>query len=753
MSAHPRWVCNSCRSQIYTRFTSSIHAGKRGVATHTDIPAQNEEEGFEAPYHRAPRRPPQGQLARIRRYKAHSPSAKAVLQNKKSAEEAEAKLKDLFQSSGRELPSEPLTLRYSKLTLTPKAPVKIDSASKTPVSSKSSETAKRENEVLIDDGRGLAPRAIRKDRGKPLWNVMNQALGGEVSRISELDVLETHAGENGFRWSPLLDSHPMFDYKKASPGPSWLRHHVRERDLGRAATIWNDYELELLKGNIPKDRSTLFTDLTLFLSRAVQGKLLNEAVRIWKMFKQQGFKPNVRHWTMMLALAGRQRDLNSIKTIWSSMKTLREQPDNRTWAVLLASLASCTTVQWDDVATAMTEMRDQWSWLETPEGQKFLQDQSSQRKQLFGPNIVPFNACLHRTLENKRQWQGQYILNWIAESGLKPSVNTFNILLDPASKTGDMVEIRRLFSEMKVHGLEADPVTFTVVLDSMIRQITDDSDISQVQSDIGTIFADMTRINYTPASHTYATALVALLNRPDPNIGAARIVLKHMDENGIQPSLYVLTILVKYYMRPENPQVAAAEAIYRRILEKDHVVDHRFYDAMIQGFAAHGETDKMINLLRFVPRTGHLLSWTSMIAALNLLVKKREIEVAADLIEDLEKGEGIGRLGCVNPEAGRDFWNRVDEMRQRGLIRLHDSEVNVSEGRARSLRGSAGALEAGKMAGWVSELQTEDKSAVVPDNDNPDGKQIEQERQSEQSQEKEEVLVGVNLGRGWHKLV
>lgn len=287
------------------------------------------------------------------------------------------------------------------------------------------------------------------------------------------------------------------------------------------------------------------------------------------------------------------------------------------------------------------------------------------------PTTTTVNVALAGLIKTRKRELAPRILAWAKKLGIEPNIVTFNTLLGPAIRDGRTEEASRLLQQMETLKIQPDVVTFTIILDGLFRDnVLGPSNQAGADNKkaVADILARMEESGIQANTVVYGTIIDKLLKSSTPNLPAARAVLNHMASQDIHPSPHIYTILLTYYFSQDPPDLAALDVLWNRIQLERGVVDHVFYDRMLEGYGRLGECGKMMAFLRRMAKEGKAPGWEALIVVLETLVEAEEREMVADLVSDVEREDGLFYGGMRGRRGEEEFALLVQELRDEGLI-------------------------------------------------------------------------------------
>lgn len=420
----------------------------------------------------------------------------------------------------------------------------------------------------------------------------------------------------------------------------------------------------------------LFTFMTLGRS--------DKAIDIWNHMVLSGIQPEQATWGAMLQGCQRARDPRSVEIIWGKMRAAGVNPDVRSWTTRIGALIH--SGKWDMGLRALDEMGR--IWLEAAEAAKARGGPSStiaptgELAGLAKPTTTTINVVMAALIKTRKRELAPRILPWAKKLGIEPDIVTFNTLLRPAVRDGRADEASRLLQQMETLNIQPDVVTYTTILDGLFRedgQPPSEQTAAEKAEAVAAVLAQMEESGVQANAFSYGTIIDNLLKSPTPNLPAARAVLDHMASRNIKPSPHIYTILLTHYFSQDPPDLAALDVLWNRIRLERGVVDHIFYDRMLEGYGKLGESGKMMTFLRRMASEGKAPGWEALIVVLKALVQTEEWDMVADLISDVEREDGLFHVGIRAQRGEVEYQQLVQELRDEGLVKSSSAATETQE--------------------------------------------------------------------------
>ncbi|QDS77574.1 hypothetical protein FKW77_001456 [Venturia effusa] len=401
---------------------------------------------------------------------------------------------------------------------------------------------------------------------------------------------------------------------------------------------------------------------------------------VWNHMVSSGVKPNADQWRKLLQ--GRGRDPRTMEKVWRHMRAAGIQPDLQTWNSRIQSL-----LLWgekaEDGLVALDEMTKAWLTAvdEMWPRQKGL---ASQRPalSLIGdfpnaprPNHHTLNACISG-LVNRRFGKGKrvdlipIVFKWADGLEIPADVVTYNTLIDMCLKDGNMSEVVQLMVQMGKQNIQPDSVTFTTLMNHIFKPSTSTMPVSieDQEASVGSLLGLMDSTGLKKDKFVYNTLLNGLLKN-HKNVAGANLVLETMIKQGVKITPHDWTAFITYYFQEAEDNgghlnFAAIDAVWNRVQSTDGVIDRILYDRLIEGYARFGQVDLALHFLRRMAKDALKPGWPCLTAVMNALLDRGSMDLAAEIVHDVEHSEGYLPHGVgldhakFNPNRNL-FWQAV----------------------------------------------------------------------------------------------
>lgn len=167
------------------------------------------------------------------------------------------------------------------------------------------------------------------------------------------------------------------------------------------------------------------------------------------------------------------------------------------------------------------------------------------------------------------------------------SIVTYNTLVDACARNGDMDRITSLLHEMVTKGIEPNVITYSAIIKGYCQAGRMDTALE--------LLDDMRKNKHLrPDEHTYNTLLSGCARRCMYKKGME--ILAEMQENGITPSNFTLSVVVSLAQRSKG--IDAAFAVCSEMSEKHGLYPNiHVYNNLLQACVSHHELDRALSVL------------------------------------------------------------------------------------------------------------------------------------------------------------
>ncbi|KAG8161853.1 hypothetical protein KVR01_008840 [Diaporthe batatas] len=341
------------------------------------------------------------------------------------------------------------------------------------------------------------------------------------------------------------------------------------------------------------------------------------AVEVWESMTRVGAQPNIRTWTSLIEGCRRSKNAVGIENVWRKLQASGLEVDEQAWSARVVGLISCG---------------------EPEAGLRALDEMLHQSKL----TIAPINAAVAALMRMNAMSAAKKVLDWAAKNNVEPDIMTFNTLLRPLVLQGNTAQIDSLLKMMKAKGVEPDAATYTVLLEGIIGSSKDADPAEQVKS-VNNLFAEMDAAGVQANMQTFGRMLYLLLSEPGANsYEAVEAVRRHVRDKGLHMSTQMQTILLDHYFSLNPPNLEAVEDLmnneglkWRMFVRRG--LDRVFWERVIKGYAAAGETERAFGIFEQVNNIGSAMTLDTLSTLLQALVRAGKMEEARKMVETVKR--------------------------------------------------------------------------------------------------------------------
>ncbi|KAL2164687.1 hypothetical protein VTH06DRAFT_3904 [Thermothelomyces fergusii] len=401
-----------------------------------------------------------------------------------------------------------------------------------------------------------------------------------------------------------------------------LGNAVKTRDVEKADKAW----LELW-GDAPVPDAARAAELAqwpdlfdYFILVYTMLRRPQQAVEVWNRMERIGIKASTKTWTAMLNGCAKANNAHGVRTAWDKLLASGLRLDAAVWTARIHGLFACREPQAG--LRALDEMARYWD----------ARHDARYAAAAVQPAIEAVNAAVAGLLRLDREADAARVLAWASRRGIGPDVYTFNILLRPLVRRGDMRGIDAVFAAMRDADVRADVATFTVLLESVLSNIGD-LPPARVIFLVERVLAAMRSTGVEINMQTYAKIVYLLLREGDRAEEPVKAVLAHIWRRGLELTSHIYTMLAEHYFSRDPPDAAAVTAlIENRRLHENKGMDRVFWERVIKGYCQAGEVRRALDIFdRYFARGGSI-TFSTLYDLLRPLVEAGDMEAATRVV-------------------------------------------------------------------------------------------------------------------------
>jgi pentatricopeptide repeat protein len=355
------------------------------------------------------------------------------------------------------------------------------------------------------------------------------------------------------------------------------------------------------------------------------------ALEVWHSMASIGAQPTIETWTSLLEGCRRSKNSAGIENVWKKLLASGLDVDEAAWSARVVGLINCG---------------------EPEAGLRALDEMLHQSKL----TLAPINAAVAALIRLNAIPAARKVLDWAAQNNIEPDIVTFNTLLRPLVLQGKTAQIDGLLNMMKKKGVEPDAVTYTVLLEGIIDSSKDADPAEQVKR-IDDLFSQMEAAGVEANMHTFGRMLYLLVREPGANsYEAVEAIRRHIHSKGLCMSTQMHTILLNHYFSLDPPNLAAVEDLMDTDRLKWRMFSRRgldkiFWERVIKGYAAAGETDRAFEIFEQLHNVGSALTLDTLAMLLRRLVGAGKMEEAKRTVDIVKKHR---ENSSVSPAVGEE---------------------------------------------------------------------------------------------------
>ncbi|KAF2864995.1 hypothetical protein BDV95DRAFT_587989 [Massariosphaeria phaeospora] len=442
---------------------------------------------------------------------------------------------------------------------------------------------------------------------------------------------------------------------------------------------WND---AIRAYTAPGQKTTIPTSIyNAFLSGFMTLNQSQRSVRTWNHMIAHGLTPDVLTWSAMMDGCVKSRDRDGLDAMWKRMLAAGVEPDNHAWTTRIHGLFTLKPVNVG--FAALDELGNRWLAGEIAiknsqtkgkgKGKKTLPSTAKIVNNSLKPTIEIINAAIDGIASSRQKFAGQQkilnvqrVLQWAGNFEVKSDARTYNTVIKLYLEKGDYKTVFALLRQMEKDGVEADIATHTMLINASFQTESFSRLSATEQADhLLKLFGQIESGGLRLGAYVYSSTIDRLLKQYN-NFSAVRKLIDHMMARKLIPSPHIYTSLITYYLQQNPPNIPAVDSLWMQILATPGAsTDKFFFDRLIEGYAANGETGKMMTVLTRMSKHGKMPGFQALTAVLRALVEAGDWERARLVVRDVQRGEGVARSGITSGNAGQRAF--FDVVRASGL--------------------------------------------------------------------------------------
>ena len=476
-------------------------------------------------------------------------------------------------------------------------------------------------------------RAVRQDAA-PFLNAIARILsvaGTDQQQIAKMfDGYKNIPRYVSSRWATVVAEMPQI-----SRAPNFHRHPTRGANIHRlVGEAWRAGNVTAVQNAFkefygagpedPQQKAELLRQPELFnyFIMAFMGmRQVKLALEVWNSMMTVGIEPTLKSWTAMMDGCQRARNPHAFKMVWGRLVESGLKLDVAIWTARISGLIALGEP--DEGLKALVSMEKLW------------RERSDPKTALIAvkPSIEPVNAAVAGFLRLDRLDTARSILAWASKQGIEPDIFTFNTMLRSlVHQDRDGSEIRKLLGIMKAQNVEADVVTFTIIMEHVLTGLGARDPQEQIKL-VTDLLGEMATAGAKANMMAYAKMVHILLAEGDSTSDAVKAVLAHIWGQGLELTSHIYTMLVEHYFSRDPPDVAAVTAlIENRKLHANTDMDRVFWERVIKGYCQVADTARALDIFDKINKPGLVITFSTLHELLLALVNAGEMESAEALV-------------------------------------------------------------------------------------------------------------------------
>jgi len=246
-----------------------------------------------------------------------------------------------------------------------------------------------------------------------------------------------------------------------------------------------------------------------------------------------------------------------------------------------------------------------------------------------------------------------------------------------AARDSNITEATELLKRMSSMSITPDDATFTIFLTLLFRSDhLGGQSPAQQQTTLLNLLVDFENRGLKFTEYIY-NILINSLVRQYANLPAGYALLSHMSDRNVAAPARTYTIFLNYYLAQSPPDIDAVDALWERMRIMGVVPDSRFYERMLEGYAAASEISRIVKTLARMRTKRKTPTWQSWYVIAKCMVRMEDwghLEEVLSLVEEMGGGDTD-----FNGRARYAFERLVEGVRANGMLGGVVEERRVSE--------------------------------------------------------------------------
>jgi len=338
------------------------------------------------------------------------------------------------------------------------------------------------------------------------------------------------------------------------------------------------------------------------LDACVRLRDVERLTRVLDTFKATGVVPSLHACATLIRAYGHARRLDQAWILWRELTEERATEPNEE---LFSSMIDACLAN-GDLDGATTVFRSM-----------------SQKLSDFSKGSAAFSALIKACVQRKQTRRALEIYDIMQDATCICSKVMYNTLIDGLVRHGDMEQASRIFRDMALNAVSPDLITFS----TMIKGHCARGDLEQALM----LFSRMRKQGISPDAILFNSILDGCAHKQMRSL--TEQVMEDMEECGIAPSNFTLSILVKLYGRCGDLD-AAFQAVETLPKKHNFDVNAQVFTCLMSTCITHGQLAKALEVYERMAAVGCTSDAKTYQTLLNGCLKHDDLDSAARVVHD-----------------------------------------------------------------------------------------------------------------------
>ncbi|RIB22716.1 hypothetical protein C2G38_957104 [Gigaspora rosea] len=297
------------------------------------------------------------------------------------------------------------------------------------------------------------------------------------------------------------------DMQKQNILPNTITYNIMIKaisKLGKSDTAMSLYN-EMVERKIRRNEKTF----TMLFCACSARRNVPQAHQFYKFMLNEGLQPDIYTYNAYINVIARNaKDLKELEKAMDVIKQMNEKgvkPTLVTYNILIKALQAMGKRTEALHLFNQMELEGVKPNSSTLEGigitglQALLKLRNTYK---VTPSHIDFNTCMDQALKESKYTDAMEILSYMQESGFKPNVSTYSILMNAHIRQNDMLRAMELFTAMKNDNVEPDDYIYASLIDGFVAQ----NDVEQAFILVGHMLESKIELNKMTINRLIDTA-------------------------------------------------------------------------------------------------------------------------------------------------------------------------------------------------------------------------------------------------------